>query len=85
MSIQAIDTTSIHRLTSGQVVTSLQTAIKELVDNALDARATSVEVRFRDLGLESIEVVDNGSGIPKKDYESIGPFRVAFSFGRGSC
>lgn len=72
MSIQAIDITSIHRLTSGQVVTSLQTALKELVDNALDARASSVEVRLKEHGLASIEVVDDGSGIPKKDYASIG-------------
>lgn len=72
MSIQAIDSTSVHRLTSGQVVTSLPTALKELVDNALDARAGSVEVRLKEHGLDSIEVADDGSGIPRADYASIG-------------
>ncbi|CED83249.1 dna mismatch repair protein [Phaffia rhodozyma] len=69
--ILPIDKPSVHRITSGQVVTDLQTAIKELVENALDAGSTSVEVRFKDFGLEVIEVVDNGSGINKVDYPSI--------------
>jgi hypothetical protein len=42
MSIKAIDKTSIHRITSGQVVIDLQTAVKELVENSLDAGATNL-------------------------------------------
>lgn len=41
-SIRAIDTTSIHRITSGQVIVDLQTAVKELVENSLDAGASSI-------------------------------------------
>ena len=40
--IKAIDRTSIHRITSGQVVIDLQTAVKELVENSIDAGATNV-------------------------------------------
>lgn len=40
--IKAIDTSSVHRITSGQVIVDLQTAVKELVENALDAGATAV-------------------------------------------
>ncbi|KAF8968485.1 histidine kinase-like ATPase, partial [Flammula alnicola] len=72
MSIKAIDNASIHRITSGQVVIDLQTAVKELVENSLDAGATNIEVRFKNYGLASIEVIDNGSGIPEADYDSIG-------------
>lgn len=41
-SIRAIDAHSVHRITSGQVVIDLQTAVKELVENSLDAGATSI-------------------------------------------
>jgi DNA mismatch repair protein PMS2 len=70
-SIKAIDTSSVHRITSGQVVIDLQTAVKELVENSIDAGATSIEVRFKQYGLTSIEVIDNGSGIAPEDYESV--------------
>lgn len=46
--------------------------MKELVENSLDAGATTVEIRFKDSGLDSVEVSDNGSGIPQDDWESIG-------------
>ncbi|OJT04390.1 Mismatch repair endonuclease PMS2 [Trametes pubescens] len=69
--IKALDGGSIHKITSGQVVVDLQTAVKELVENSLDAGATNIEVRFKDYGLESFEVIDNGSGISPADYDSI--------------
>lgn len=40
--IKPIDSHSIHRITSGQVVIDLQTAAKELVENSLDAGATNI-------------------------------------------
>ena len=40
--IRQIDQTSVHRITSGQVIVDLQTAVKELVENALDSGATAV-------------------------------------------
>ncbi|KAI0070234.1 DNA mismatch repair protein MutL [Panus rudis PR-1116 ss-1] len=69
--IKAIDTHSVHKITSGQVVVDLPTAVKELVENSLDAGATNLEVRFREYGVESVEVVDNGSGIAPEDYDAI--------------
>jgi len=80
--IKAIDTGSIHRITSGQVVIDLQAAVKELLENSFDAGATSVEVRFKEYGVSSIEVVDNGSGIAEDSYDLIGesPIFTSSSF-----
>ncbi|KAG0163449.1 Mismatch repair endonuclease pms2, partial [Apophysomyces sp. BC1015] len=69
--IIAIDKQSIHRICSGQVVLDLATAVKELVENSIDAGATCVEIKFKENGLEGLEVIDNGSGIHPACYESI--------------
>ncbi|PCH02375.1 TMS membrane protein/tumor differentially expressed protein [Penicillium occitanis (nom. inval.)] len=61
----------IHQIQSGQVIVDLCSVVKELVENSLDAGATSIEVRFKNDGLDSIEVQDNGSGIDPQNYESI--------------
>ena len=69
--IQVIDKRSVHQLCSGQVILSLVTAVKELVENSIDAGATNVEIKLKEFGIESIEVHDNGSGIEEKDFEAI--------------
>jgi DNA mismatch repair protein PMS2 len=45
-SIRAIDRSTVHRICCGQVITDLPTAVKELIENALDAGATTIEVRL---------------------------------------
>lgn len=55
-----------------QVVLSLAVAVKELVENAIDAGATLIEIKLRDQGLESVEVCDNGSGVEEKNIDSMG-------------
>ncbi|KAG2232704.1 hypothetical protein INT48_000061 [Thamnidium elegans] len=69
--INAIDKQSVHKICSGQVVLDLATAVKELVENSIDAGATSVDVRFRNNGLVGFEVIDNGSGVDPSNYESL--------------
>jgi DNA mismatch repair protein PMS2 len=59
--IQAIPTASVAKICSGQVILDLSTAVKELVENALDAGATSIEVRLREHGLQLIEVCCGGA------------------------
>ncbi|KAJ5550495.1 Ribosomal protein S5 domain 2-type fold subgroup [Penicillium sp. DV-2018c] len=70
--IQAIEARSVHQIQSGQVIVDLCSVAKELVENSLDAGATSVEVRFKNNGLDLIEVQDNGSGISPENYENVG-------------
>ena len=45
-----------------QVISSVYGAVKELVENSLDAGSTNVEVRLEDYGLAKLEVRDNGGG-----------------------
>ncbi|GES57233.1 DNA mismatch repair protein [Aspergillus terreus] len=69
--IKAIEARSVHQIQSGQVIVDLCSVAKELVENSLDAGATSIEVRFKNSGLDAIEVQDNGSGISRDNYENI--------------
>ncbi|KAH9887819.1 DNA mismatch repair protein MutL [Xylariomycetidae sp. FL2044] len=69
--IKAIESTTVHQIQSGQVIVDLCSVVKELVENGLDAGATNIEVRFKNQGLDSIEVQDNGSGITKENYETL--------------
>lgn len=62
---------SVRLLCSGQVVIDLQTAVKELIENSIDAGATCIEVNLKEMGAEGIEVSDNGSGIDPSNYENI--------------
>ena len=62
--IAKIDTASARKLSSGQVVVDLAGAVKELLENALDAGATSIELRINDDGGGAeIECADNGHGM----------------------
>ncbi|KAF2402077.1 DNA mismatch repair protein MutL [Trichodelitschia bisporula] len=70
-SIKAIESRSVHQIQSGQVIVDLCSVVKELVENSLDAGASSIEVRFRNNGIDAIEVQDNGSGIAPADYETV--------------
>ena len=69
--IKAIEGRSVHQIQSGQVIVDLYSVVKELVENSLDAVATSIEIRFKNHGLDSIEVQDNGRGIAPEDFETI--------------
>lgn len=69
--IVRMDDATANRICSGQVITQLATAVKELVENALDAHASTVEVRLREFGAEAVEVVDNGSGIAAADFAAL--------------
>jgi DNA mismatch repair protein PMS2 len=69
--IRAIDKASVARICSGQVITDLGTAVKELAENSIDAGAKHVEVKLKEFGLDLVEVSDSGAGIPPRDYEGL--------------
>lgn len=49
-------------------------AVKELVENALDAGATNVDIRFKNYGTELIEVSDNGFGVCEDNFAALSEF-----------
>ncbi|CAG7823721.1 unnamed protein product [Allacma fusca] len=70
-SIKPIDKNVVHRICSGQVVVTLATAVKELLENSIDAGAISVDIRLVEYGSKSIEVVDNGCGVEEVNFEGL--------------
>lgn len=66
--LDRLDRNVVHEICTNQVVVTLHACVKELVENALDAEATRIEVRLRENGSELLEVVDNGHGIATENY-----------------
>eukprot|EP00347_Sterkiella_histriomuscorum_P004217 403361297 len=69
--IKKIDKTSILQICSSQVVIDLKSAVKELVENSLDAGASSIDIKFHNYGLNGFEVIDDGHGIKEVDFDVI--------------
>ena len=70
-SIKQISGGIIHQICSGQVVLSLATAVKELLENSLDAGATNIEIKLRVQGAELVEVSDNGHGVEEENFAGL--------------
>lgn len=71
--IQALPPEVIGQIAAGEVVERPAAAIKELVENSIDAQATAITVDIREGGLSSFRVTDNGKGIMPQD------IRMAFA------
>ena len=66
--IQQLDEVTINQIAAGEVIDRPASIVKELLENALDAGATRIDVTLVDGGKQGITISDNGSGISKDDF-----------------
>ncbi|ETW37369.1 serine/threonine protein kinase [Plasmodium falciparum Tanzania (2000708)] len=69
--IKNIGEESIHNICSSQVIFTLSSVVKELVENSIDADASEIKIKLVESGIKLIEVNDNGVGIKKINFENI--------------
>ena len=67
MTIRLLPPTTVNRIAAGEVVERPAAAVKELVENAIDAGATRIDVTIRDGGSTAIVVADDGSGMTRDE------------------
>ncbi len=69
MSIQILNEQTILKIAAGEVIENPASVVKELVENAIDAKATQIAVEVHNGGKSIIRVTDNGEGIPKDEID----------------
>eukprot|EP00392_Amoebophrya_sp_AT5.2_P009735 g9763.t1 len=69
--IKGLDQATIHEICTNQIIVSLESCVKELVENALDARATKIELTLIEGGVDGIYLTDDGRGIAEADLEHL--------------
>ncbi|MCI5603531.1 MAG: DNA mismatch repair endonuclease MutL [Lachnospiraceae bacterium] len=68
--INVLDKSTVDKIAAGEVVDRPSSIVKEVLENAIDAKATAVTVEIKDGGISFIRITDNGQGIEKDDIKN---------------
>lgn len=75
--MQALDPDVVNKIAAGEIIVAPMHALKELIENAVDAGSTSIEVLVKDGGLKLLQITDNGHGIDVSDRLLCGYLKLA--------
>ncbi len=67
--IKVMDELLANKIAAGEVVEKCVSIVKELVENAIDAKSDIIKIQLKEAGLREIKVIDNGIGMDEKDAE----------------
>lgn len=69
--IKELQTSLANKIAAGEVVERPSSVVKELLENAIDAKSTEINIKVEQSGISSIRVVDNGTGIEQDDLDLV--------------
>jgi DNA mismatch repair protein MLH1 len=69
--IRPLDPQLVNRIAAGEIIQRPFNALKELIENCLDAGSTQISIEIKDGGLKLIQITDNGCGIDKEDLKIV--------------